>query len=372
MTRAVIDMTQIRPCTPEDIPAVAGLFQRTFRDPRVAAPAALQSYLRELYLEHPWYDPELAAKVFVAADGAVAGFIGILPLRLAFRGATIRAAVAGSLMVDRPQENPLAGARLLRAYLGGPQDLSLSDSANPVSLGMWERLGGKSMPVESMEWVRAFRPAATALALAADAVPLLRLAWPIAFVADGIADRIKANPLRYEPAATAQVHDTEASDAALIRLIPELVATYAVRPAWEPATLRWILAHVARKERRGAIVRRVVHGKDGRPLGCYIYYGRRGGVAWVLQVLAHPDGIEPVLDNLFASAFAQGCVAVRGRTQTRLLDALQRRQCMFFRHNSTVVHSANAELVAAIRSGDALVTGLSGDAWTRLIGDTFT
>jgi hypothetical protein len=178
--------------------------------------------------------------------------------------------------------------------------------------------------------------------------------------------------LRTDPPAAAQARDTEASDDALIRLIPELAASYAVRPAWEPATLRWILAHVARKERHGTIVRRVVHGKDGRPLGCYIYYGRRGGVAWVLQVLAHPDGIEPVLDNLFANAFAQGCVAVRGRTQTRLLDALQRRQCVFFRHNSTVVHSANAELVAAIRGGDALVTGLSGDAWTRLIGDTFT
>jgi hypothetical protein len=145
-----------------------------------------------------------------------------------------------------------------------------------------------------------------------------------------------------------------------------------VRPAWDPATLRWILAHLARKERHGAMVRRVVHASDGRPLGCYIYYGRPGGVAWVLQVLASPDGIEPVLDNLFASAFAQGCVAVRGRTRTRLLDALQRRHCVFIRHTSTVVHSANAELVAAIRAGDALVTGLSGDAWTRLIGDTFT
>jgi len=28
--------------------------------------------------------------------------------------------------------------------------------------------------------------------------------------------------------------------------------------------------------------------------------------------------------------------------------------------------------VAAVRAGEALVTGLAGDAWTRLIGDTFT
>ena len=146
--RATTDAAHIRPCTPDDIPAVAGLFQRTFRNQRAAAPASLQAYLRELYFEHPWRDPDLTSRVFVA-NGAVAGFIGILPLRLTFRGASIRAAVAGSLMVDKPRENPLAGARLLRAYLTGPQDLSLSDSANAVSRGMWERLGGKTAPSES-------------------------------------------------------------------------------------------------------------------------------------------------------------------------------------------------------------------------------
>jgi hypothetical protein len=367
--RATTDTARIRPCTPDDVAAVAALFQRTFRNPRVAAPAALQAYLRELYFEHPWRDPDLASKVFVA-NGAVAGFIGILPLRLTFRGTTVRAAVAGSLMVDRPQENPLAGARLLRAYLGGPQELSLSDSANAVSRGMWERLGGKTMPTESMEWVRPFRPAATALALAADAAPLWRLAWPLAVVADGAAGLIKHDLLRFAPAADAR--DSEASDDELIRLIPELAQAYEVRPAWEPATLRWILSHAARKERHGPMVRRIVRDRNGGLLGCYIYYARRGGVAWVLQVLARPDGIDPVLDNLFANAFRLGCVGIRGRTQARLLDGLQQRHCLFFTHNSTVVHSANAELVAAIRAGDGLVTGLSGDAWTRLVGDTFT
>jgi len=361
---------QIRPCTPDDIPAVAGLFQRTFRNPRLAAPASLQTYLRELYFDHPWREPDLASKVFVT-DGAVGGFIGILPLRLRFRGATIRAAVAGSLMVDRPQENPLAGARLLRAYIGGPQDLSLSDSANAVSRGMWERLGGKAMSTESMEWVRAFRPLTTVLALTGDTAPLLRFARPIAAAADRLAGLIKHDLLRFTPAVT-DARDTEASDDEMIRLIPELAATYDVRPTWEPATLRWILSHAADKNRHGPMVRRVVRDKDGRPLGCYIYYARRGGVAWVLQLLATADGIEPVLDNLFASTFALGCVAVRGRTQARLLDGLQRRHCLFFSRTSTVVHSTNAELVAAIRAGDGLVAGLSGDAWTRLIGDTFT
>ena len=368
--RVTTDSAHIRACTPDDIPAVAGLFQRTFRNRRVAAPASLQAYLRELYFEHPWRDPDLASKVFVAS-GTVAGFIGILPLRLTFRSKPIRAAVACSLMVDNPQDNPLAGARLVRAYLTGPQDLSLSDSANTVSRAMWERLGGKTVPAESMEWVRPFRPAAAALALAREAAPLARFARPVAAAVDGIVRLIKPGLLRPEPPAV-EVHDSDASEDELIRLIPELAATYEARPAWEPAALRWILAHAARKQRHGAMVRRIVRAKDGRPLGCYIYYGRRGGIAWALQVLARPEAVEPVLDNLFASTFALGCVAVRGRTHMRLLDALQRRSCLFFPHNSTVVHSANAQLVAAIRAGDGLVGGLSGDSWTRLIGGTFS
>jgi hypothetical protein len=367
--RVTTDTAQVRACTPDDMPAVAGLFQRTFRNARRAAPASLTSYLRELYFEHPWRDPALASKVFVA-DGAVRGFIGILPLRLAFRGRPLRAAVAGSLMVDKPQENPLAGARLFRAYFAGPQDVSLSDSANAVSRGMWERLGGKTAPSESMEWVRPFRPFATALALGADVVPPLRFARPLASLGDGIAGLLNRDLTRVPPADTAP--DAEASDEQLVRLIPELASTYEVRPAWDATTLRWMLAHAADKNRHGPMVRRIVRGKDGAPLGCYIYYGRRGGVAWVLQLLARSDASGPVLDNLLASAFARGCVGVRGRNQARLLDALQRRHCMFFHRSATVVHSHDAELVAAVRGGEALVTGLAGDAWTRLVGDTFT
>jgi len=368
--RVAPDTAQVRACTPDDMPAVAGLFQRTFRNGRVPAPASLTTYLRELYFAHPWRDPALASKVFVA-DGAVRGFIGILPLRLAFRGATMRAAVAGSLMVERPQENPLAGARLLRAYLSGPQDVSLSDSANAVSRGMWERLGGKSVPTQSMEWVRAFRPFATAVALAAEIAPAARFARPIGAVADGIAGLFSRDLFGLQPLEAAAA-DTEANDEELVRLIPELASAYEVRPAWDAPTLHWMLAHAADKNRHGPMVRRIVRGKDGRALGCYVYYGRRGGIAWVLQLLARPDAIGPVLDHLFASAFALGCVAVRGRSQARLLDPLQRRHCLFFHRSATVVHSHDAELIAAIRGGEALVTGLSGDAWTRLIGDTFT
>jgi len=110
---------------------------------------------------------------------------------------------------------------------------------------------------------------------------------------------------------------------------------------------------------------------DGVRHGCYVYYGGPHGIARVLQILARPECIDAVLDSLLTNAFRNGSVAVRGGTHPRLMNALLRHGSMFFHRSSTIVHSADAELLHAIDSGDALVTGLAGEAWTRLIGDRF-
>ena len=159
-------MSLIRAFSPEDMPAVAELFQKTFLNRRRSASESLKTYLAELFLHHPWYDPELASRVYVSPDGAVRGFIGVLPLHMCFRGRKIRAAIAGSLMVDRPEENPLAGARLLRSFANGPQELSISENANRVSENMWQKLGGRTVTFESLEWLRILRPAGAGIAIA--------------------------------------------------------------------------------------------------------------------------------------------------------------------------------------------------------------
>src|SRR5262249_55304529 len=124
-------------------------------------------------------------------------------------------------------------------------------------------------------------------------------------------------------------------------------------------------------DRHGPLHSRAVYGRNDALLGCYLYYGRPRGVGYVLQLLTRPDALDPVLDSLLEDAYRRGCVAVRGRVQARHLDALLRRQCVLFRRSSSTAHSADAELMAAIRAGDALTIGLAGEAWSRLIGDTF-
>ena len=45
--------------------------------------------------------------------------------------------------------------------------------------------------------------------------------------------------------------------------------------------------------------------------------------------------------------------------------------CIFFHRSATIVRARDPELVSAIDAGDAFITGLAAEAWTRLIGDVF-
>lgn len=364
-------MSDIRTCTAEDIPAVARMFQTAFRDKRKDPPASLESYLRELFLEHPWQDPEIASRVYVGADGAVHGFIGQLPIRMSFRGRPIRAALASSLMVDNPAAHPVAGARLLRSYLNGPQDLCISETSNPTAQVMWQRGGGSSITDYSMEWLRILHPAGCGVALMEEKLSAAKLLRPLASLADRVIERAGPATLVHRALPAGGHSDADVDDEALLELIPRFAANYALHPDWDRDSLAFLLRHSAQKSRHGTLYRRIVYGRNKAPVGCYLYYCRPGGIGFALQILSLPDSVDAVLSSLLAHAQALGAVALRGRTQPNLLDSLLRHDCLLFQRSSTTVYSKDADLIAAIRSGDAFIVGLAGEAWTRLIGENF-
>jgi hypothetical protein len=365
-------MSEIRTCTADDIPAVARIFQKAHRDPRDRAPASLEACLKELLFDHPWYDRELSSRVYVAADGKVGGFIGVIPLHMSYQGRSVRAAVPTSLAVERPDLDPFAGAKLVRSFLSGPQEISISEPANDLAIGMWERLGGQSVASESMEWLRVFRPAGLALALAAERFPPAMLARPIGQLCDRVAGRFTGDAALFAAKSRTYVHDADVSDDLLMQHLPTFAATYPLHPDWDRDALQWMLNHASRHNTRGPLYRRMVYGKHDTPIGCYLYQGRPGRIAWVLQILALPDALHAVLDSLFAHAYAQGSVALKGRTQQRLLDPLLKRACIFYRRASAVVHSRNPELLQTVRSGGAITSGFAAESWTRLIGENFS
>ena len=143
-------MASIRPFERADLPAVASLYELVARSgSRMAAPG-LERYFEDTFFDHPWADPEIPSLVFVDDDGGVGGFIGSSVRRLEFRGAPIRLGVAGQLVTEPKARNRAAGMFLMKEYLAGAQDLTVTDTASDVveRLGARQQLEAEHLGVE--------------------------------------------------------------------------------------------------------------------------------------------------------------------------------------------------------------------------------
>ncbi len=363
--------SDIRPLEAADIPAVASLYQKILLHSGKPAPASLAGHLEEVFLNHPWQDPEIPSRVFLDEAGRVGGFIGVLPSRMLFDDRPVRTAIAGSLMVADPSGNPLAGARLLRAVRGGAQDLTVSETANDVSMGMWEQMGDQALSQYSMQWVRVFQPARFAIAALAEKRSAAAVLRPVASLADFAGRKLLGGSI-YAADERPRKYRLEAVDGTeLVAAVRELSADYALHPDWDELTLRWLLDHAAHKKRHGEMRCHTVLTGSGKLLGCHIYFARPGGVAWALQVLTRPKSGPAVVSSLLDHARESGCVAIRGRTQPDTVTPLMRQGAFFFCNSAAVIHTRDQGLREAIEHGRALIAGLAGESWVRLIGDTF-
>lgn len=370
-------MSAIRPLRHDDIDAVAALFQTVFRRPSHAAPASLAAYLRRLYLEMPGCDAEITPLVHVGADGDITGFIGVNALPMVFGERRLRAAICGSLMVRDREADPMAGARLLRAFLAGPQDISLSETASEISARMWTGLRGMALPQYSLDWVRVIRPAGFMVEMAAGRIAPARLLSPLARGFDHVLlRRVEAGGLRWSVVpkqwpVQGGLSVTEINDGEFAGLVGPLTQQFALRPDWAPGQLQAMLADARLKPEHGEPVFARVEARGGRPVGAFAYHMQPGRVARVLQVMARPGQAGTVIDCLIGDAARRGAAGLRGRTQPALLEAMLGRRIAFTHVASTVVHSRDAELLRACRDGEAFFNGLSGEHWSRLLGGTF-
>jgi hypothetical protein len=363
---------EVRALRQSDVPGVAELFQKTFRNPKTAAPPSLAAYVEQIFLDHPWQDKDRVSRVVVDSDGAVTGFVGVLPQLLQVGDTVIRASVLGSLMSRDPQRNPLVGARLLRSALHEHQDVSFSESANPLSLKMWEKSGGVTLPLHSLSWARILRPASLPFAMLAERFSFASAALPLTSGLDRLARRIAPDVFAVAGSDGPGGEDFEVGAEEFAAAIPALCTRYRIRPVWDGKMLGWLLQHASTKTRFGPVMMRLVKGKGGRIVGGYIYYGRPGGVAFALQLLAEPNAERLVVNSLLSHVEARGFSAVRGRVQPEFLDALVRQQSLMFRRSAAVIHTRNNDLRAALLEGNALITGLAAEAWSRLIGEEFS
>lgn len=352
-------MRTIRPLARADLPAVAALYADFMAwDPQATAPALTAYYARTM-LDNPSFDPEIPTLVYDDPQDGVVGVLGSNVRRFAYRDREVRVACDGPLVVH-PEHRPRGvGALLLRSYLAGPQDLTADDRAIDQVHAMGLRLGAETHGVASVGWSLVIAPAG----FVAGAV--LRRATGRGRSSPGLVGRAEALAKRRlgpaPPSGTAEPLTNEA----LIDLVERLRRPFPLRPRYDDAHLTWLFAEMASANVDGRLVRRLVRADDGRSLGGYVMYVAPQGIAEVVQLTAAEADVPLVLEHLVHDAAAGGAVEVRGRFEHHLLPTLRRRRCRMVAVDWAMLHGRDAELLAAVHGGRALLTRLDGEWWLR-------
>lgn len=363
-------MAVLRAFAEDDIPAVAALFGRAFPEQRETSRTGREAYFREIFFNNPWHDPDLPSWV-AEEDGRVAGFAGVMARRMHFRGQSIRVAVGCQFMVDPNRRHGLTALQLARAALSGPQDLFIADGANNLSQQVWTGLGGTIPLLYNLHWTRPLRPARYILSLLGERIGSLRTltfaARPLGALVDALSIRLRPN--RFHRTETG-LPEEALDPATMLTHLSEVMNGSALQPAYDARSLAWLLEQASRKKRHGALRARAVFDGKGPLIGWYIYYVQAGGLSEVVQIAARDGWFDRVLRRLLADAWRQGVAAVRGRLDPHHLKELSDRHCWLRQEGPCVlIHSRHADVLAAIRQGDAFLSRLEGEWWLRFLDE---
>jgi hypothetical protein len=346
-------MSEIRPLERDDLPQVVSLYEHVARSGSRTAPPGLAGYFERTFLDHPWADPEIPSLVYADGD-RVLGFLGSSVRRFELDGKPLRMGISGQLVTEPEVRKRAAGAFLMREYMTGAQDLTITDTASDMVRRIWEGVGGETSQLACIGWVRIFRPAQFASAYRGrQQVEPVRQAR-ISQVLDTLASPLARRALRPSPADRKQ--SEELTPAGLVSRLAEL--KFRLRPASDEEFAAWLLDEVAAVRSRGTVVKRAVSG------GWYVYYLVPGGISQVLQVAAEERGAGEVVDHLFADAYERGSAAVQGRLEAYIREPLAQRKALF--HQSgylALVHARDRDVLHAIQAGQALLTRLEGEWW---------
>jgi hypothetical protein len=356
-------MSGVRPFRAEDVPAVAALRPTAFRTSLQESPAALTAYFERVFVHLPWRDADLPSLVYENGAGRVQGFLGVVPRRMRLGDTPIRVAVPTQFMVH-PESRGVAGVQLMRRFLDGPQDLSLSDRGNEGARRLWERLGGSASLLYSVFWRRPLRPARYAMVrrartrLAEAAIAAAGPLWGLMDAAVGVL----AEPAipAYPPAGCLE----PLTGAWLVEHFSAFMPPGVLQPTYEVASLQMVLQEVAAKTRLGTLRSRLVRDADGQTIGWYLYFANPRGVSQVVQLAGRPERVGDVLGHMLYEAGEDGATAVEGRLEPAFLPDLGAASCQFVREGPwMLVHSRRPELAAAVLAGRAFVSRLDSEWW---------
>jgi hypothetical protein len=358
-------MGGLRPFVEADIPPVSDLIWRVLHERKGSAPASLRNHLRVLFLENPWMDEGIVSRVFENTQGKILGFFGAVPRRMSVQGETIRCAFGSNLVVDPEGRASVTAMQLVRAFMKGTQDVSITDSANEMSRPLLRSLGFNIVPIYSLQWARPLRPSQYGIhtlsrfkksKMVAGFASVVR---PVLALADSVATRVRMSPFHsVQLAVDDETLDTDTH----IECLNTIPSKHWILPEYDRESLNWVLDFIVKRGVFGDIRKALVRNKDQKIIGWYIYSAVRGGVGEVLQIGAQSMSISVVLDHLFHDAWKHGLIGLQGRMEPQYMQELTAKSCFFFRNGSwTLVQCNKPNLLALLQSGTAFFSRLDGE-----------
>ena len=350
----------LRPLRREDAAPVAELHARAFGGAGWPSVAARAAYFREVLFDGPWCDAELPSWIAEEGDRLV-GFLAVLPRPMRAGGRRLRAAVGCQFAVDAERRGSLAAFSLMKRFLSGPQDLSISDGANDESSRCWLACGGIASALHGLHWLKLLRPARALIEIAASRP---RLPWMKYLVGPA---RAFSHLFASSAARSRSIEAAPLEAVDLVAAVHDVTHAFSLGPCYEMQDAAWLLGQVRAKRRHGELQAVKVQAK-GRLLGWFLYYLNEG-TSRVLSIGGFRDTLPAVLDALFAHARERGAAAIEGRVEPQIAGALRGRRCFFYNSGiSTLLHAREPALLLPFLSGDAQFTRLEGEWWMRFSG----
>ena len=358
-------MGGIRSFEESDIERVVALREQCFGASSQHSADDKAAYFRDIFFHSPWADPQCPSLVFEDRKGELTGFLGALVRPIVFQGQTLSMAVATQLM-SAPDRPGMSGLKLMKAFLDGPQALSMADSTAPGARIIWQRLGGHVAELYSLNWLRPLRPhlhARGEFGAPGAAKLLSRALAPINALQDRL---LAANPQSRFYQQPTTLNASELGTDGFVSVMSALQDKLALSPHYTSESASWLMPRLEPQDSGATLRAQQLTDPEGQAVGWYLYIANPGATGQVLQVGADGSNAEAVLQHLNHDAWQQGCLAVSGRVQPELLPLLAKAPGML-RDNGpcTAVHARDPELLNTVLRGEAWLTRLEGEWWLR-------
>lgn len=351
----------------DDIPAVTALFKTAFAKGRPIGDLA--SYIETVFFDCPHYSEGQGGLVYENGDGGISTALLSLPMPFTVHGKPVLARLLCAFMSDGTKSGTIGATRIARSLSGGRIEFCFSDNASPVSTAHCLASGGITLPIQSLQWRRAFQPLGSLLA----SISCVRRLGLLPRVAAPILRVVDRALLAWKPSLTprpAQGCTTKTVPVqAFCDHAEKMTQRFAVRPVWTREYFDWLVQVIAMNRTLGPLQCRVVE-KGGKTIGVYLLVGHKNATANVLNLICENGRELDVTKQMFADLARENYVDAIGMNQPFMMNAILRQRQLTFQHRGNFcVQSTDSNLIDAAKMGDLYAGGLASESWSRLVTD---